>query len=1025
MSDSLKFASKKPRLVAFVALVTLSLLLVPQPWLSQSDRASASGTAIVAGHFATPREATSAVFDGTHAWVFGGKEGGKRLDQIVRYDPVSDQATTIGTKLPSVREATSAVFLEGSAYIIGGRNTGDRLSQIVKFAPDGNGGGSISILSAKLPTGREFTAAGTDGTHIFVFGGTDGTYLNTIVRIDPVSNEVKTMDAKLPTGLIHMSAASAGRFIYLFGGSDGTAQDEIFRYDTKEDQLDNFGTLPSARFDTSAVFASPFAYLFGGRDVSGDRLNDILRYDPLTQTTTELDWSFRTERESTSAVATGDDGAPAVVFGGRNGGHRLDEIVEVSLDAGAPQNLIARTGSEPGEIQLTWQAPAEGEFSSPILGYRLYRGPASGQRVAIEDLPADASDFTDAGLPNSVIRFYSITAFTADGEGGHSNEAYAATQRGPPPPLPSPREGTESVWINGRAFVFGGYQSADAAALPGTDLMIFNSDEQPEQDGEVPVNEIVEYDPDSGTVTVLGTELPPKCCATGESDGDAVYLFGGDGGDERCCEGDGDSVVDSAMSLTDPSDTEIYKFDPETGELTVLGATLPTPACCTASAFDGDVIWLFGGSEEERCCEDEEGLAPGDSLSDILMFDPDTETLTDSGYDLPIPKCCFTAESEGGYIWLFGGSDDSEERCCEETLDGATDDDIIRFDPETGEVVVLGQSLPVPKCCLSSADDDEGTIYLFGGEGDEERCCDEEGTAASAAGLGGVQYDDIYAFDVATQTLRILDDKLPSARADTSAVWNGQRAFVFGGDVDGTSTKEVVGFDPLAPQATKATAGPGQGEITVTWTAPADDSQITIPGAQYRVYIQPEGEAESFVEVNVDQTSLVDSDLGDGETRTYRVSVITNNDEGPHSRESSATTFTGPSEPQNLQADQDIVAGTVTLTWDPPATTGGTPLTTYTVHKRTDGAGVEPINQEIPVDPTTTTYVDSECRLASVQCFYTVTATNLVGESGHSNEVSVIGTAVPVGAGFVGPIQPGTNARTTPARMLGPLAMTG
>lgn len=998
--QSSKFASKKPRLVAFVALVTLSLLLVPQPWLSESDRASASGTAIVAGHFATGREATSAVFDGTHAWVFGGKEGGKRLDQIVRYDPVSDQATTIGPKLPGGREATSAVFLDGSAYIIGGRSSGDRVSAILKFTPDGNGGGTISTISAELPTGREFTAAGTDGESIFVFGGTDGTYLNTIVRVDPVSNEVQTMDAKLPTGRIYMSAASAGRFIYLFGGSDGTAQDDVFRYDTKEDQLDAFGSLPSARFDTSAVYAAPFAYVFGGRDVSGARLNDILRYDPLTQTFSELDWSFRTERESTSAVATGDDGKTAIVFGGRNGGHRMDEIVEVSLDAGAPQNLIARTGLEPGEIDLTWEAPADGEFSSPILGYRLYRGNAAGHRVAFEEVAADQLAFTDSGLPNSVIRFYSITAFTIDGEGGHSNEAYAATKRGPPPPLPSPREGVESVWIGGRAFVFGGYQSADAVAAPGADMTLLLSEQEAEEDGEVPLNEIVEYDPDSGTVTVLGTELPPKCCATGESDGENVFLFGGDGGDERCCEGDGDSVVDTAMSLTDPSDTEIYKFDPDTGELTVLGATLPTPVCCTASAFDGNVIWLFGGSEEERCCEDEEGLAPGDPVSDILFFDPETETLEDSGYDLPIPKCCFTAESEGGYIWLFGGSDDADERCCEETLDAATDDDIIRFDPDTGEVVVLGQSLPIPKCCLSSADDDEGTIYLFGGEGDEERCCEEEGTAASAAGLGGVQYDDIYAFDVATQTLRILDDKLPSARADTSAVWNGQRAFIFGGDVDGSSTKEVVGFDPLAPQATTASAGPARGEITVDWKAPADDDQTSIPGALYRVYIRPQGEPETFVEVSVNQTTLVDSGLGDGETRTYRVSVITQNDEGPHSRESSATTFTGPGAPQNLAAEQDLVAGTITLTWD-AASDGGAPITQYTIYRHTD-LDVEH-NAYSAVAGNVTEFVDDGCDFPAVQCFYTVTATNLVGEGPHSNEVSAVGTALPAATGRPGP----------------------
>lgn len=1021
------FGGKKGRLTAFAVLVGLALFVAPQPWLNGSTRAEASGATNVAGHFSTGRESTSAAFDGTHAWVFGGRENGKRLADIVRYDPATDEAVTIPLKLPTGREATSAVFLDGSAYVIGGRDNGQRLSAILKFTPDGAGGGSLAPFTVTLPTGREYTAAGTDGESIFVFGGTDGSLLDEIVRIDPSTQERQVMTARLPTPRMLMSTASYGPSIYLFGGYDGARLDSILRYDPAADAIHEVGALPSARADTSAVYAAPYAYVFGGRTTADGRINEIVRYDPASETAMVVDWTFPSERESTSAVSTGDDGEVLVVFGGRNSGHRLDEIVEIEPSAGAPLSLVARTGRERGEIDLSWQAPEEGSLSGPLLGYRVYRGVSSGSGAALApDLPPTQLEFTDTGLPNSVIRFYTVVAFTAVGEGGHSNEAFAATKRGPPPDLPSPREGTKAVAWGHKAYVFGGYQSPESAVGGAqTDAALLGTGTEQQDAGELALNEIVEYDAESGSVTILGQELPPKCCASAESAGGVIYLFGGDGGEERCCEEDeATGLLDDALQVASiDEDERIFRFDPATGELVLLGATLPTALCCNEAIFDGNVIWLFGGSEEERCCEDErEGLAPGDPLSDILIFDPVTETVQDSGYELPFGNCCFGGEYADGFVYLFGGSNDAEERCCGESdaAVGLTNDEIVKFDVGTGEVTVLGTTLPLPKCCFSTASDGLGTIYLFGGEGDEERCCEDESTATSAAGLGGVQYDDIYAFNVATETIRVLDDKLPSARSDTSAVWNGQRAFVFGGDVDGTSTQHVFGFEPLAPQAANAEAGPGRGEITLDWSAPADPSQVSLPGAVYRIHIATSG-GEVVVDVPTNSTQYLDAGLGDAETRTYRVSVVTNNDESPESLETTATTFAGPDAPGDLAAETDL--GTITLTWSAPDD-GGTSLLYYTVYRHTD---LDPDVHTFPVPADQTSYVDEDCTFPAVQCIYTVTATNLVGESGHSNEASGIGTALPgestAGSSLLGKsgVGDGTNrfAAPRPAAMVG------
>ena len=222
----------------------------------------------------------SAIWDGSHAFVFGGRSFAGALDTIVRYDPISDTATVMTGSLPTRREETSAVYDGSNAYIFGGRDsTGDLLDQIVRYnsATD-----TVTPMQGTLPTPRNLTSAIWDGSggNAYIFGGLDSTsFLDEIVRYNPATDTVTVMPNTLLRQLGEMSAAFDGTHAYLFGGIG--RRNDIVRYTPATDTIRIMqATLPTGREDTSAIWDGTRAYIFGGRGSLGPRLDEIVRYDP-------------------------------------------------------------------------------------------------------------------------------------------------------------------------------------------------------------------------------------------------------------------------------------------------------------------------------------------------------------------------------------------------------------------------------------------------------------------------------------------------------------------------------------------------------------------------------------------------------------------------------------------------------------------------------------------------------------------------------------------------------------------------
>jgi fibronectin type 3 domain-containing protein len=209
--------------------------------------------------------------------------------------------------------------------------------------------------------------------------------------------------------------------------------------------------------------------------------------------------------------------------------------------------------------------------------------------------------------------------------------------------------------------------------------------------------------------------------------------------------------------------------------------------------------------------------------------------------------------------------------------------------------------------------------------------------------------------------------------------------------------EEVRGASvPSAPQNLQATAG--EGYVYLDWEAPSDDGGSTI--TEYKIY---RGTGTSWTYLASTRqfgvyspilhrmilvppaTSYNDTDFTSYTTYYYKVSAVNEAGEGAFSNQVSARPTPTPSRPS---APQTLVAtagdGYVNLSWNPPSSNGGAPITNYRIYRGTTSGG------EVLLTTIGNVRTYNDINVISDQTyFYKVSAVNSAGEGSQSNEVHV------------------------------------
>lgn len=183
-----------------------------------------------------------AVWDGSHTYTFGGARmqvadcpGCQSIANISKYSPSGQPPSSSVAQMPSLRHASSAVWDGRYAFIFGGitGTAGGHLDEIVRFDP---GTLSVSIIAPRLSHARSYSPAVLTPQGVYIFGGyrdCGGSFCDDIDRFDPATETLVPISTRLPQPLGYASAVWSGRFVYIFGGNNGISSfsDQILRFD--------------------------------------------------------------------------------------------------------------------------------------------------------------------------------------------------------------------------------------------------------------------------------------------------------------------------------------------------------------------------------------------------------------------------------------------------------------------------------------------------------------------------------------------------------------------------------------------------------------------------------------------------------------------------------------------------------------------------------------------------------------------------------------------------------------------------
>ncbi|MEA3198664.1 MAG: hypothetical protein QOE90_92 [Thermoplasmata archaeon] len=411
----------------------------PPPYYANATRFDAALRApSVGGRLPAPLTSTSAIWDGRHAYIFGGATSAGDTNQILQYDPVTNTTTVMSSVLPTARHCTSAIWDGRYAYVFGGypRST----SEILRYDTSTD---TLTTLPDTFPTPRSCTSAVWNGTDTFVFGGADTgpggstRVLSDILLFNDTTETAQLLPTRLPSPRQLTSAFFDGTRAWVVGGkaADGSEFSEI----TGMDPVAGVSTrtqawLPDAVSGAPTVWDHQNAYTMGSHAAA--RRTEIVQTDPATTQTLVVDATLPGPRDGASSVWNGTLG---FVFGGQDPttGLLLDQIVPFRPPLEAPRVLAACTQSD-GQTSLLWAPPAN-DGGSPVSAYNIYRG-GSAQSEALYTTDASATPRAfDANAVSGTTYYYQVAALDALGhEGPRSNVALSTAPRVVDPTVTDP-----------------------------------------------------------------------------------------------------------------------------------------------------------------------------------------------------------------------------------------------------------------------------------------------------------------------------------------------------------------------------------------------------------------------------------------------------------------------------------------------------------------------------------------------------------------------------------------------------------
>jgi hypothetical protein len=306
-----------------------------------------------------------AVVLGGAVYVFGGGDGGRQLDAIVRVDPASGVTSTVG-RLPAPSSDQSSAVAGGTAYVVGGYTGSRWLSTVAAWRP-----GTQARVVAHLPTPVRYAAVAAVGDKVVIAGGSlpDGSADRAVYVFDAATRRVRRI-GRLPAPTTHAAAAALGGRVLVIGGrgaAAGTASSRVVAVDPASDRIRSVGRLPRPVSDAAAVGLEHTVVVAGGRGTA--TLADVVRLVParrrIARASTRVVDVYAHDRANALSPAV--RGAPRV-YVPNSAGNTVDVIDQrtFKIVAHYPVGRLPQHVTPSYDLKTLWVDNDEGNSLTPV-----------------------------------------------------------------------------------------------------------------------------------------------------------------------------------------------------------------------------------------------------------------------------------------------------------------------------------------------------------------------------------------------------------------------------------------------------------------------------------------------------------------------------------------------------------------------------------------------------------------------------------------------------------------------------------
>lgn len=299
-----------------------------------------------------------AIYNGLHDPVYGGiyrridasgaqdrwKQwcgAGRVIEMLAVFAPYADIINSSNDECSVINSMPVPVYWGGVSwtpqglYAFGGEGQSGRLSVIMHYNPTSD---SAEIMSAGFSSGISRATAQRVGDYIYIFGGYDGAYLDTVYRYDFKSDTLTELSTKLPVPMSEIGSATNGTHIFLVGGfgSSPERKSTIYVFNPQTEEIVSMGNLlPEGLSQTTPVWGHNALYILGGQRYGGSAHSYILAYDPALNTCSQITTALP---QSISGMSGCWDGSDTIfIFGGEldgySGSTRFDTIYKFNVQS--------------------------------------------------------------------------------------------------------------------------------------------------------------------------------------------------------------------------------------------------------------------------------------------------------------------------------------------------------------------------------------------------------------------------------------------------------------------------------------------------------------------------------------------------------------------------------------------------------------------------------------------------------------------------------------------------------------------